>query len=119
MGWLIIALLIIVPIICGASIYRLQDQIDRQLTPTKESTMQFELGTKAKDKITGFQGVITGRVQYLTGCDQYLIQPECGSDGKYPDSYWIDENRIDLVDATVMEIDTSTVNGPCGAAPKY
>jgi len=34
------------------------------------------LGKKAKDKITGFVGIIIGRAQYLTGCDQYALVAE-------------------------------------------
>jgi len=33
-----------------------------------------ELGKIAKDKITGFQGVLTARVEYLTGCNRYCIK---------------------------------------------
>ena len=45
--------------------------------------MDFKLGIKAKDSITGFQGVITGKVSYLTGCDQYLLAPEVHNCWKY------------------------------------
>lgn len=29
------------------------------------------LGRKVRDKVTGFEGIVTGRATYLTGCDQY------------------------------------------------
>ena len=59
--------------------------------------MKFELGITAKDKITGFKGVITGRVQYLTGCDQYLLCPPVDKEGKPGEACWYDENRIERV----------------------
>ena len=34
------------------------------------------LGATYRDVITGFSGVATGYVKYLTGCNQVLIQPE-------------------------------------------
>lgn len=34
-----------------------------------------ELGNKAKDKITGFSGILTARIEFLTGCNRYCIQP--------------------------------------------
>jgi hypothetical protein len=33
------------------------------------------LGRRGRDVITGFEGVITGHVAYLTGCNQYLLAP--------------------------------------------
>lgn len=52
-----------------------------------------ELGRKARDKITGFEGVITGRAQYLTGCDQYVLVPGI-KDGQLQKSEWFDEGRL-------------------------
>ncbi|MBB6218018.1 hypothetical protein HNQ80_004155 [Anaerosolibacter carboniphilus] len=54
------------------------------------------LGKKAKDKITGFEGIITGRAQYLYGCDQYCIAPPA-RDGEIKHSEWFDEGRILVV----------------------
>lgn len=54
------------------------------------------LGKKAKDKITGFEGIITGRIQYLYGCDQYCIAPPV-RDGEIKPSEWFDEGRILVV----------------------
>lgn len=56
-----------------------------------------ELGKRAKDKITGFEGILTGRCQYLYGCDQYLITPPVDKSGAKPDGSWIDEGRIEIV----------------------
>jgi len=51
------------------------------------------LGIEVKDRITGFVGIITGVASYITGCDQYLVQPE-GDGKKYPDGQWIDVGRL-------------------------
>lgn len=53
-----------------------------------------ELGQKAKDKITGFEGIITGRASYLYGCDQYCLVPSVGTDGKMAEGQWFDEGRV-------------------------
>lgn len=53
-----------------------------------------ELGIVAADKITGFQGVVTGCVEYLTGCKQYLIQPACKNTGELIQPSWFDEDRL-------------------------
>lgn len=54
------------------------------------------LGWKVKDKITGFSGVATGYITYITGCSQYGIVPE-SKDGKYPDVIYIDKQRLEVV----------------------
>ncbi len=61
--------------------------------------MKYKLGIEAKDKVTGFKGIIMGYAQYLTGCDQYVIQPLCDEKklGDYPDSSWFDEGRIETL----------------------
>lgn len=51
----------------------------------------------AKDKITGFRGVVTGHADYITGCDQYLIQPGV-KDGEWKEARWLDEGRLEVVD---------------------
>lgn len=56
-----------------------------------------ELGVEAKDKITGFKGIITGRCQYLFGCDQYLITPKVDKTGSKPEGHWMDEGRIEII----------------------
>ena len=39
------------------------------------------LGQKARDKITGFEGTIIGRAEYLTGCTQFCLAPKTTPDG--------------------------------------
>lgn len=57
---------------------------------------QIKLGSKAKDKVTGFTGIIIGRIDYLFGCTQYGLSPEA-KDGKIIDTSWFDEGRIEIV----------------------
>lgn len=49
----------------------------------------------ASDKITRLKGIITGHADYITGCDQYLLQPPC-KDGEFRDARWIDEGRLTI-----------------------
>lgn len=58
---------------------------------------KFKLGHEAKDKVTGFQGILTGYCEYLTGCNQYHIQPKCEKATSYPNGTWIDEGKIELI----------------------
>lgn len=66
------------------------------------SIKKVTLGVKAKDKVTGFTGIVTGHGRYLTGCDQYLLNPTLGKDGAYREGQWFDENRLDVMSKGVV-----------------
>lgn len=65
--------------------------------------MDINLGKKAKDKITGFSGIIIGKINYLFGCDQYGIAPEIGKDGKPGETHWFDVGRIEITGKGVSQ----------------
>lgn len=50
-----------------------------------------KLGDIAKDKISGFTGVVVARIDYLTGCTQYRLQPQSLHEGKPVDGFWFDD----------------------------
>lgn len=55
------------------------------------------LGDRARDKITGFEGVLTSRAEFLTGCNRYCVQPTELKDGKPIDGIYFDEAQIEIV----------------------
>jgi len=63
----------------------------------KMKLFKYENGYKAKDMVTGLKGVITARVDYLTGCNQYALTPDVGKDNSMKESYFIDESRIEIL----------------------
>jgi len=62
----------------------------------EEETKIIELGQKAKDKITQFEGILIARIEYLFGCNQYCIAPQA-KDGEIKDSQWFDVGRIEII----------------------
>ena len=64
-----------------------------------------QLGDLVHDEISGFKGVVVGRCQYLTGCNQALVQPMSQLPlDKKPEAEWFDETRLDVThDVAVME----------------
>lgn len=62
-----------------------------------------ELGSKVKDRITGFEGIVTGRCEYISGCNQALVAPPVDKEGKHRDSQWYDEQRL-VVDTSAVLI---------------
>jgi len=69
------------------------------------------LGKKAKDQITGFEGIIIGKCHYLTGCDQYGIAPPA-FDNKVANTEWFDVNRVLITGPAAEKIDAE--NNPGG-----
>ena len=77
-----------------------------------------QLGKKYKDKITGFEGVATGRATYISGCDQVLLAPKCADDGTAKDAHWYDIQRVDPLEGEAISLDNSKTPGCDLAAPK-
>ena len=73
--------------------------------------MQVKLGQKAKDQITGFEGRITGRCQYLTGCNQALLVPPIKLDGDLIGGQWFDEDRLIITESQELKLQI-TADGP-------
>lgn len=55
-----------------------------------------KMGSKVTDSITGFNGIVTGRAEYLYGCVRLLVEPKGLHDGKPIESFWFDEQRLDV-----------------------
>ena len=78
-----------------------------------------KLGSKAKDVITGFSGIVVSRVQYITGCDQYCLTPKL-KDGLVVAGEYFDENRLEVTGKGVRKSFTvgNAPGGPQRDAPK-
>ncbi|MCY1290512.1 hypothetical protein D9M70_396610 [compost metagenome] len=79
-----------------------------------------ELGKRARDKITGFEGIVTGRAQYLTGCDQYVLAPPA-KDGNLSRGEWFDEGRLMVLGDGIRPEEVAGVapGGPQRDAPGH
>lgn len=74
-----------------------------------------KLGQKAKDKITGFEGVLIGRASYITGCDQYLVQPPLKDDA-FREGKWVDEGRLEITGEAITPEDVAADKNGCDIA---
>lgn len=71
-----------------------------------------ELGQEVRDVVTGFRGIVTGRVDYLTGCRQLLVNPGLKDDGTLREQSWFDEQRCEVVpNGRVVRLDNGTTPG--------
>ena len=73
----------------------------------KEEAMRSSvtLGAEYKDKITGFKGVCTGYCEYISGCNQALLAPRVGKDGKPLAGEWYDVQRLEQTKAKSIYLD--------------
>ena len=54
-----------------------------------------KLGTKVKDRTTGFAGVVVAYTKWLYGCTRYGVQSATLKDGVPTDAVWFDEQALD------------------------
>lgn len=72
--------------------------IDQEVVDMSES-FKYALGSKAKCKITNYEGTIVGRTEWFYGCRRYLIQSSFLKDGSPIPSFSLDEDAIFLLEA--------------------
>lgn len=77
------------------------------------------LGQTVTDRITGFKGVVTGIVHYISGCHQALVTPRVKDDGSAGDPHWYDLQRLEIDGtAAIVTLDNGPTPGFDRAAPK-
>lgn len=57
---------------------------------------KIKLGQKVRDKVTGFTGTVTAKVEYLNGCVQYCVMPKAKEEGKLPTPEYIDVQQLEI-----------------------
>ncbi len=58
-------------------------------------SFKFSCGEYVQDIVTGVTGVITGRADFITGCNRYPLQPPPDENGQPPGDVWFDETRLE------------------------
>lgn len=75
---------------------------------------KFEFGDMVRDRITGFEGVVTAFAHFITGCDQYGVTPKA-KDNKLESVVYFDEGRLDLMQAAGKPLVSAPTSGQRGA----
>lgn len=92
-------------------------------TKMDKATFKYGLGDRAKDRISGLEGIIVSRAQHLFGCSRYWVQPREIKDGKPVDGAWLDEDSIEVLENQVIEAKTykadEETGGPFDAPPSH
>ena len=70
-----------------------------------------KLGEKVKDSITGFEGIVVCRADYLNGCVQLQVQSQELKDGKIIKAEWIDEPQLIVLEKPLEPEETKDTPG--------
>ena len=85
---------------------------------TSAAPLPIVLGCKARNKVTGFEGTVTGVIHYLTGCTHYGLT-SMGTAKDESKTNWYDESEIDRVGASVVTLNKRSVpDSSPGPAPR-
>jgi hypothetical protein len=60
----------------------------------------FNFGDKVKDIVSGFEGIVVGKTEWMNGCIRYSLQGPV-KDGKIPEMEWVDEQQLTLCKGAV------------------
>ena len=70
------------------------------------------LGDEVKDLITGFQGIVTAKTDYIYGCTRVQVQPPVGKDGKIPETGTFDAPGLKVIKAAKIKRASNDTGGP-------
>lgn len=59
--------------------------------------MRVNVGDYAKDTVTGFEGIVIARTEWLNGCARVVIQPNKLKEGKMVQAETVDEMQCTVI----------------------
>lgn len=71
-----------------------------------------QMGDKAKDTVTGFQGIVVAKTTWLNGCTRVGLQSDVLKDGLPTEPQWFDEPQLILVEAQKVQAGPRDTGGP-------
>ena len=84
-------------------------------------TLHIKLGDHVRDKVSGCEGIVNCLLFYLNGCVRVEVQPKKKSkDTKPPDSFYMDDQQLELVkNKKALKLTTTNTGGFKPNPPKY
>lgn len=77
-----------------------------------------ELGDRVEDEITGFQGIVVARLDYLNGCLRFMVQAEnLDKDGKPGTDAVFDVEQLKVIKQGVHKV-KAVSGGPMPTPPR-
>ncbi|MEG1502257.1 MAG: hypothetical protein RR370_02600 [Synergistaceae bacterium] len=77
------------------------------------------MGKEVKDIVTGYTGIVTGKITWLFGCNQYGVMAKVATDGSVKESSWFDEGRLEVIGEGIRPQEVSAPTGKRGGCTNY
>ncbi len=61
------------------------------------------MGKKCKDRVTGFEGICVGYVEWMYGCKKYILQPVSEKTGERKDTASFFEKELEVIGDGLMD----------------
>ena len=84
----------------------------KEIEVAKAPEFRFDLGAELRDAVTGHQGIVTARTEWLNGCKRYAVQSKAQKDGIPVEAYWVDEDQAELVTTPEPKPPKKATGGP-------
>lgn len=76
-----------------------------------------KLGDRARDKVSGFEGIVVAHHKFLTGCDRFSLESKHFIGAKSEDWYQtFDVTRLEIIEADAIKLEAPEPL-PSGNAP--
>lgn len=70
---------------------------------TQKEGHMIVLGSKVRDKVTGYTGIAVARTEWLNGCVRISVQGKAAK-GKLPDdTHWVDIEQVEVISKPAMK----------------
>lgn len=72
--------------------------------PYRKSATPVAMGDIARDRVTGFEGVVVCRTEWLNNCTRWTLQPQEAKGGKATPSHSFDEPDVEFVKKSKISV---------------
>lgn len=76
----------------------------------KAVRFEIELGAKAKDRVTGFEGRVTATFEHVSGELEYQLTPMKLHEGKPIEPLWFRSGSIELIKELPIKVEPSSIS---------
>jgi hypothetical protein len=116
--WLSIALFFFkivpqwVPMTCGLLGLIAWSVREQERSKGKRMSFKIDLNATVRDKITGYEGSVIARTEWLYACRRYTVQARRLHDGKPVDAICCDEDQLEIIEAPAEHHVVKDTGGP-------
>ena len=81
--------------------------------------MRDSLGKRGRDKLTGFEGTIVSRSEWVYGCVQLALKSNELYEGKPVESQWFDEPQVEILETKSEQLSKDRLTTEAESSDDY